>query len=75
MMTITLLAIGFGVGTFLTSVVTLWTIGRASKPSTKAKEQTERTIELLAERNAIDERIENNLRIIANCATGWNMRP
>lgn len=45
MMTITLLAIGFGVGTFLTSVVTLWTIGRASKPSTKAKEQSERTID------------------------------
>lgn len=68
MMTITLLAIGFGVGTFLTSVVTLWTIGRASKPSTKAKEQSERTVELLAERNSIDERIDGRLKTLQEWA-------
>lgn len=63
-----MLVIGFGVGTFLTSVVTLLTIGLASKPSQEGKAQAKRTVDLLEERNAIDARIDSRLATLQEWA-------
>lgn len=75
-MNILMLSIGFGIGTLVTAMAVLIVLGQVTKPNEKDKERAMRTVDLLAERNAIDTKIEKHLQTLANWAdNNWNMRP
>ena len=67
-MNIVMLAIGFGAGSLLTSLLMLWVIGQASKPSEKGKEHMKVTEDLLRERNEINSRIDGRLATLQEWA-------